>query len=66
MTVRELIFELKKLPKDLQIVTAAHDNSDYEFQDFVNRVKVVDFSEAPDKTKKEFCYRERKMVVLTS
>ena len=32
MTVGELIKELRKWPKDMKVVTAAHDNGDDEFQ----------------------------------
>ncbi len=32
MTVKQLINQLKKMPQNLEVGTAAHDNSEYEVQ----------------------------------
>jgi hypothetical protein len=45
MTVKELIAELRTMPKNLEVYMAAHDNSEWEVQDDVNRAILVDLRE---------------------
>lgn len=48
MTVKELIAQLRKLPKDVPIIYQAHDNSENEINDYINRAVLINF----DKMKK--------------
>ncbi len=48
MKVRELIKELKKMPKDLEVFTAMHDNSEEETAGYTHSVSHVVKSDYPD------------------
>jgi hypothetical protein len=45
MTVKELIKELKKLPGDLDVGVAAHDNDEWEIAGWVGTVDLFDREE---------------------
>ncbi len=45
MKVSKLIKELKKMPQDLEVAVAAHDNSELEIQQGISFVSIVDFDE---------------------
>jgi len=42
MTVKQLIKELEKMPKNASVATTAHDNSELECQGYINHVKLRD------------------------
>jgi len=48
MKVKTLIKELKKMPRNLEVATASHDNADYEIQGFVSSVHHVIKPENPE------------------
>jgi len=45
MTVKQLIKELEKYPKNAVVATTAHDNSELEFQGYINLVELRDYDE---------------------
>lgn len=45
MTVAELIAELKKLPKDLEVYSAAHDHGKFETDSLLNQCVLIDKNE---------------------
>jgi hypothetical protein len=45
MTVKQLIKELEKMPKNAQVATTAHDNSELEYQGYINIVELRDYDE---------------------
>jgi hypothetical protein len=62
MTVKKLISELKKMPPELEVYFADHDHSEYEWNNKVHRVYLVDFDNAP-KTK-DFTQLKGEVVML--
>lgn len=47
MTVLQLINQLKKLPKNKQVFFKDHDQHEYEVNNNVNSVSLIDFDKAP-------------------
>ena len=50
MTAKQLINKLQKLPPSLRVLTANHDNDEYEFSGGVGRVDLVDFADEDNHT----------------
>lgn len=65
MKVSELIRELKKMPKDLDVWWADHDHSTYEVNNCVKSVNLVDKANM-DEFDREYCdkYTPEKYVCL--
>ena len=67
MKVKELIAELKKLPQNLEVYMAAHDNGEFEVQDDVNRARLVDLNKMkPDEPNPPLQEMPQRWVVLRS
>lgn len=63
MTVKELVNQLKNLPQDARVIYQAHDNSENEVADNINRAILVDFDKLP---KSDWQNNKGKAVALRS